>query len=75
MACFDGMTQIVYVRVRLVDNVKQFRLVASQMLAALRLRLDSDWAFGFRKLHELGCREIISKVRHVIIVPQTDTGG
>ena len=75
MACFDGMTQIVYVRVRLVDNVKQFRLVMSKMLVALRLRLDSDWAFGFRKLHELGCREIISKVRHVIIVPQTDTGG
>ena len=75
MACFDGMTQIVCVRVRLVDNVKQFRLVMSKMLVALRLRLDSDWAFGFRKLHELGCREIISKVRHVIIVPQTDTGG
>ena len=75
MACFDGMTQIVCARVRLVDNVEQFRLVASQMLAALRLRLDSDWALGFRKLRELGCREIISKVRHVIIVPQTDTGG
>ena len=75
MICFDGMTQIVCVRVRLVDNVKQFRLVMSKMLVALRLRLDSDWAFGFRKLHELGCREIISKVRHVIIVPQTDTGG
>ena len=69
MICFDGMTQIVCVRVRLVDNVEQFRLVASQMLAALRLRLDSDWAFGFRKLRELGCREIISKVRHIIIVP------
>lgn len=69
------MTQIVCVRVRLVDNVKQFRLVMSKMLVALRLRLDSDWAFGFRKLRELGCREIISKVRHVIIVPQTDTGG
>ena len=69
MICFDGTTQIVYVRVRLVDNVKQFRLVASQMLAALRLRLDSDRAFGFGKLHELGCLEIISKVRHVIIVP------
>ena len=75
MICFDGMTQIVCARVRLVDNVKQFRLVMSKMLVALRLRLDSDWAFGFRKLHELGCREIISKVRHVIIVPQTDTGG
>ena len=69
MICFDGMTQIVCVRVRLVDNVKQFRLVMSKMLVALRLRLDSDWAFGFRKLRELGCREIISKVRHVIIVP------
>ena len=75
MICFDGMTQIVCARVRLVDNVKQFRLVMSKMLVALRLRLDSDWAFGFRKLRELGCREIISKVRHVIIVPQTDTGG
>ena len=75
MICFDGMTQIVCVRVRLVDNVKQFRLVMSKMLVALRLRLDSDWAFGFRKLRELGCREIISKVRHVIILPQTDTGG
>ena len=75
MICFDGMTQIVCVRVRLVGNVKQFRLVMSKMLVALRLRLDSDWAFGFRKLRELGCREIISKVRHVIIVPQTDTGG
>ena len=75
MICFDGMTQIVCVRVRLVDNVKQFRLVMSKMLVALRLRLDSDWAFEFRKLRELGCREIISKVRHVIIVPQTDTGG
>ena len=69
MICFYVMTQSVCVRVRLVDNVEQFRLVASQMLAALRLRLDSDWAFGFRKLRELGCREIISKVRHVIIVP------
>ena len=75
MICFDGMTQIVCARVRLVDNVKQFRLVMSKMLVALRLRLDSDWAFGFGKLRELGCREIISKVRHVVIVPQTDTGG
>lgn len=63
------MTQIVYVRVRLVDNVEPCRLVASQMLAALRLKRDSDWTFGFRKLRELGCREIISKVRHVVIVP------
>ena len=37
--------------------------------------MDSDWAFGFRKLRELGCLEIIPKVRHIIIVPQTDTGG
>lgn len=63
------MTQIVCVREVLVVLVEPFRLVASQMLVALRLRQDSDWAFGFRKLRELGCREIISKVRHIIIVP------
>ena len=63
------MTQIVCVREVLVVLVEPFRLVASQMLVALRLRWDSDWAFGFRKLRELGCREIISKVRHIIIVP------
>ncbi len=63
------MTQIVCVREVLVVLVEPFRLVASQMLVALRLSRDSDWAFGFRKLRELGCREIISKVRHIIIVP------
>ena len=63
------MTQIVCVREVLVVLVEPFRLVASQMLVALRLRRDSDWAFGFRELRELGCREIISKVRHIIIVP------
>ena len=63
------MTQIVCVREVLVVLVEPFRLVASQMLVALRLRRDSDWTFGFRKLRELGCREIISKVRHIIIVP------
>ena len=63
------MTQIVCVREVLVVLVEPFRLVASQMLVALRLRRDSDCAFGFRKLRELGCQEIISKVRHIIIVP------
>ena len=63
------MTQIVCVREVLVVLVEPFRLAASQMLVALRLMRDSDWAFGFRKSRELGCREIISKVRHIIIVP------
>ena len=63
------MTQIVCVREVLVVLVEPFRLVASQMLVALRLRRDSDWAFVFRKLRELCCQEIISKVRHIIIVP------
>ena len=63
------MTQIVCVREVLVVLVEPFRLAASQTLVASRLRRDSDWAFGFRKSRELGCREIISKVRHIIIVP------
>ena len=63
------MTQIVCVREVLVVLVEPFRLAASQTLVALRLRRDSDWVFGFRKSRELGCREIISKVRHIIIVP------
>ena len=63
------MTQIVCVREVLVVLVEPFRLEASQTLVSLRLRRDSDWAFGFRKSRELGCREIISKVRHIIIVP------
>ena len=63
------MTQIVFVREVLVVLVEQCRLMVSQMLAILRLKLDSDWVLGSRKLRELCCQEIIPKVRRTPTVP------
>lgn len=63
------MTQIVCVHEVLVVLVEPYRFIASQMLAVLRLKRDSDRAFGFGKLRELCCLEIIPKVRHMVTVP------
>ena len=69
------MTQVVYARVVLDVHVELCRLRASQMLALLRLKQDSDQVLGLGKLYELYCQEIVPKVRHMVTVPKPTQVG